>query len=209
MRRRLRRQQRIREALLLDLGALVFELHRHGRREPELLQAKAAELSTVDEEVRSLAEALKVGYAPQLVAPGIAGSCPNCGGLLTTDDRFCSSCGTATGRALEAEPPKQAATGLDVNEGLTTETDLPREEHEVLEPVPEEEPEPEPEPEEDIDEVEEVEDSPQPFRPSPPPPPPPPPPAPSPRDADLFEDVGRAVQAGIRRGRTWMERRRR
>ena len=59
MRRRLRRQRQVREALLLDLGALVFELHRHGRREPELLQAKAAELSAVDAEVRALADALE------------------------------------------------------------------------------------------------------------------------------------------------------
>lgn len=59
MRRRMRRQRQVREALLLDLGALVFELHRQGRREPELLQAKAAELSAVDDEVRALSEALE------------------------------------------------------------------------------------------------------------------------------------------------------
>jgi hypothetical protein len=58
IRRRLRRQQRVRDALLLDLGALVYELYREGRREPRLLQAKAAELSAVDDEVRALAEAL-------------------------------------------------------------------------------------------------------------------------------------------------------
>ena len=64
MRRRLRRQERVREALLLDLGALVWELHREGRREPELLQAKAAELAAVDDEVRALAEALEGGRPP-------------------------------------------------------------------------------------------------------------------------------------------------
>jgi hypothetical protein len=53
-RRRLREQRRLREALLLDLGALVYELHRQGRRAPELLQQKAAELTVVDEEVREL-----------------------------------------------------------------------------------------------------------------------------------------------------------
>src|SRR3954467_15069782 len=95
MRRRLRRQQRVREALLLDLGALVFELHRQGRREPELLQAKAAELSTVDAEVRALAEALDDETTMlQLVASGIAGSCENCGTLLSTDTRYCPACGT-------------------------------------------------------------------------------------------------------------------
>ena len=58
MRRRLRERRRVRETLLLDLGALVYELHRQGRRAPELLQQKAAELSVVDEEVRELERAL-------------------------------------------------------------------------------------------------------------------------------------------------------
>jgi hypothetical protein len=55
----LRRQRREREAMLLDLGALVYELHRQGRRAPELLQDKAVELGRVDREVRALEEALE------------------------------------------------------------------------------------------------------------------------------------------------------
>ncbi|MGH3992898.1 MAG: hypothetical protein ACRDSN_10605 [Pseudonocardiaceae bacterium] len=94
MRRRLREQRRMREALLLDLGALVFELQRQGRREPELLQAKAAELSAVDHEVRALATALDAGHTVlELVATGVAGSCGNCGSLLSTDARYCHACG--------------------------------------------------------------------------------------------------------------------
>jgi hypothetical protein len=58
MRRRLRRQRRLRETLLLDLGALVYELHRQGTRAPELLQEKAAELTEVDDDVRALEAAL-------------------------------------------------------------------------------------------------------------------------------------------------------
>jgi hypothetical protein len=54
IRRRLRERRREREARLLDLGALVYELHRQGKRAPELLQEKAAELALVDEEVREL-----------------------------------------------------------------------------------------------------------------------------------------------------------
>jgi hypothetical protein len=54
MRRRLRERRREREARLLDLGALVYELHRQGKRAPELLQEKAAELALLDEEVREL-----------------------------------------------------------------------------------------------------------------------------------------------------------
>jgi hypothetical protein len=58
MRRRLWRQRRVREALLLDLGALVYDLHREGRRAPELLRAKASRLDAVDGEVRALEQAL-------------------------------------------------------------------------------------------------------------------------------------------------------
>src|SRR5687767_3281799 len=54
LRRRLWRQRRVREALLLDLGALVYDLHREGRRAPELLRAKASRLDSVDGEVRAL-----------------------------------------------------------------------------------------------------------------------------------------------------------
>ena len=57
--RRLRERRREREAMLLDLGALVYELHRQGRRAPELLQEKAIELGKVDREVRALADALE------------------------------------------------------------------------------------------------------------------------------------------------------
>ena len=57
--RQLRRMQRERVAMLLDLGALVYELHRQGQRAPELLQDKAIELGKVDREVRALEEALE------------------------------------------------------------------------------------------------------------------------------------------------------
>jgi hypothetical protein len=149
MRRRLRRQQRVREALLLDLGALVFELHRQGRREPELLQAKAAELTAVDDEVRGLADALDVsGELPQLVAPGIAGSCENCGEILTADARFCSTCGVAVGLELEPEQqlsgdvaPEVDTSGDGVGAGEEAPLgEVPPTEEPVEEPPVEEEP---------------------------------------------------------------------
>jgi hypothetical protein len=64
MRRRLRELRRAREAMLLDLGALVYELHRQGRRAPELLQQKAAELTVVDDELRDLEDVL-AGREPE------------------------------------------------------------------------------------------------------------------------------------------------
>lgn len=57
--RELRRRRREREAMLLDLGALVYELHRLGTRAPELLQKKAIELGKVDHDVRVLEDALE------------------------------------------------------------------------------------------------------------------------------------------------------
>jgi hypothetical protein len=63
MRRRLRDRKRERETRLLDLGALVYELHRQGKRAPELLQQKAAALTLIDNEVREL-EAELAGDLP-------------------------------------------------------------------------------------------------------------------------------------------------
>jgi hypothetical protein len=55
---KLRRQRRERDEMLLDLGALVYELHRQGERAPELLQEKAIALGKLDREVRALEDAL-------------------------------------------------------------------------------------------------------------------------------------------------------
>ena len=104
LRRRLDRQERMREALLLDLGALVFELHRQSRREPELLQAKASELHAVDEELRGLADAVEEGHGlPALTARGLVAGCTACNGLMGSRDRFCPSCGAAAGAAPDPD----------------------------------------------------------------------------------------------------------
>jgi hypothetical protein len=92
----------MREALLLDLGALVFELHRQGKRAPALLQQKASELSAVDAEVRSLEEALGAGgNLDRLQTIGVLESCVACGSLLGPGDDFCAACGAP---AWEEEP---------------------------------------------------------------------------------------------------------
>jgi hypothetical protein len=57
--RDLRRRRLEREAMLLDLGALAYELHRQGERAPELLQDKAIEPGRVDRDVRALEDALE------------------------------------------------------------------------------------------------------------------------------------------------------
>jgi uncharacterized Zn finger protein (UPF0148 family) len=129
------------------------------------------------------------------VAPGIAGSCSSCGALLTTDARFCPSCGTPTGATPEAEPFREFAQELNVDERQTAVAEAAPEEHEVMDAVPDEvEPQPE---------VEAQEPAREPERP-----PVPPPPGPSRRDAHLFEELGRAADAAVRRGRKWIQERR-
>jgi hypothetical protein len=103
----------MREALLLDLGAIIFELHRQRRREPELLQAKAAELDAVDAEVRALAHALDGGSGlPELTASGLVAACTACGSLMGSADRFCPRCGAAAGTVLPASENGAGAAEL-------------------------------------------------------------------------------------------------
>jgi hypothetical protein len=94
MRRRARKAGHMREALVRDLGALVVEMDRLGRRNDELLARKAREIEALDRELRGIANALGQRQpVTSLVAAGIAGSCAACGTLLGTSDRFCSHCG--------------------------------------------------------------------------------------------------------------------
>jgi SPOR domain len=76
------RLRRTREALLLELGALVYELHRQGKRAPALLRRKAGELSAVDERLR--------GAAADEPGPG---ACPSCGAETGTGQLVCTNCG--------------------------------------------------------------------------------------------------------------------
>lgn len=108
MRRRLRELRRLREAQLLELGALVLEAHKHDRDESPVIKAKAAEAAATDAEARAIADALGADAGlDTIVAAGIAGPCPTCGTLASTAARFCATCGTA----LDGRP--DAATGRD------------------------------------------------------------------------------------------------
>ena len=76
MRKRVRRLGRIREVLLRELGALVVEMRRLERDNPELIARKSAEVLAIDEELRGLREALgERQTVEQVVAAGVAGSC--------------------------------------------------------------------------------------------------------------------------------------
>ena len=104
----------MREALLLDLGAIIFELHRQGRREPELLRAKAAELADVDVEVRALTKALGEGQSlPELTARGLVAACTACGAIMGVRDRHCPNCGAAAGAPAGLEDGEYEPAALE------------------------------------------------------------------------------------------------
>jgi hypothetical protein len=94
LRRRLRHLRRVRELGFRDLGGLVFDLHRFGRRGDELVAQKLNALAAVDLELRALERALD-DERPfhELREPGLA-ACPRCSAIHGSDARFCPSCGT-------------------------------------------------------------------------------------------------------------------
>jgi hypothetical protein len=118
MRRRLRELRRLREAQLMELGALVLEAHRHDRDDSPVIKRKAAEAAAIDNEARALAKALDTDAGlDTVVAAGIAGPCPTCGALASTAARFCSTCGTA----LDGRPnPERAPDEPEVHDDGTT-----------------------------------------------------------------------------------------
>jgi hypothetical protein len=91
--------RRTRDALLLELGALVYELHRQGKRAPELLQRKASELNEVDERARA--------EAPD--EPGPA-TCPSCGAEAGPGQLVCTDCGARL--ALDRPRPGLSVAAL-------------------------------------------------------------------------------------------------
>jgi hypothetical protein len=103
MRRRLRQLAKLRRALLLDLGALTFEMHRQQRHDPALIERRAKEAIAVDAEARGLAHALDEDLPVEdVLAAGIARTCAGCGAIQAADARYCSACGTAVGEQPEA-----------------------------------------------------------------------------------------------------------
>jgi len=112
MRRRLRKLVRIRETKLRELGGIVLELKRLDRENPELVERRTEELRVVDDEARGLAAALRDESAlDEILVSGISGSCAECGALMSTDDRYCSRCGTQAGVPARPAPDEQPAAG--------------------------------------------------------------------------------------------------
>ena len=147
MRKRMRRLRRTREVMLRELGALVVEMQRLGRSNPELVERKASELVVIDEELRGLRAALGERQTVEtLVAAGVVGSCSRCASLLGSDDRFCARCGLAAGavapRAGAEAPTPSAAAPAEPGAGAAVEaaagaTDAPPSAPAAAPPTPE------------------------------------------------------------------------
>jgi hypothetical protein len=113
LRRRLRYLRRVRELGLRDIGGLVFDQHRFGQSNPELVQGKLAALNAVDAELRGLERALDERRTiTELREPGLA-ACPRCGALHGSDARFCPSCGVP-----QRGPRAVAGIGEAISEGV-------------------------------------------------------------------------------------------
>jgi len=95
LRRRLRFLRRVRELGFRDLGGLVFDQHKFGRLNEELVRGKVHALAAVDAELRALEDALgERRDVTELREPGIT-ACPRCGTLHSSDANFCPCCGLA------------------------------------------------------------------------------------------------------------------
>jgi hypothetical protein len=95
MRRRSRFLRKARELAYRDLGGLVYDLHRFGQRNDQVVLAKLATLGHIDAELRALEDALhEIKPVTVLREVGIA-ACPRCAAIHGDEDRFCPGCGLA------------------------------------------------------------------------------------------------------------------
>ncbi len=94
VRRRARYLRQLRELQLRDLGGFLVELERFKRERPDLVQAKLDDALRTDAELRILEQALgEEQPVREIRQPGIGGTCPECGALHGSSDRFCARCG--------------------------------------------------------------------------------------------------------------------
>ena len=103
MRRRLRFLRKARELAYRDLGGLVYNLHRFGRRNDALVLAKLDTIGRIDTELRALESALSERQSVTVISEAGVAACPRCAAIHGSDDRFCPNCGLAMD--LRAERP--------------------------------------------------------------------------------------------------------
>lgn len=117
LRRRLRFLERTRELAYRDLGGLVFDLHRFGRRRDELVLAKLEALTALDSELRAVRTALGRSDGMTVLREAGVAPCPRCGAIHGSTDRFCPSCGLDLGASepqtnTDGSPARSSAEAL-------------------------------------------------------------------------------------------------
>jgi hypothetical protein len=148
MRRRMRFLRKARELAYRDLGGLVFDLHRFGRRNDALVLAKLETIGRIDGELRALEGTLAERRPVTVLREAGVAACPRCAAIHGSDDRFCPNCGLAMDLRAErpmagpqsvAQPP--APTPIQTPAPTPTPTSAP-----APTPAPEQTPEPAPAP---------------------------------------------------------------
>jgi hypothetical protein len=101
VRRRARFLRKARELAYRDLGGLVFNLHRFGQRNDELVLAKLSTLSQIDNELRTLESALREREPVTVLREAGITACPRCAAIHSSEDRFCPNCGLSMARRVD------------------------------------------------------------------------------------------------------------
>jgi hypothetical protein len=101
VRRRARFLRKARELAYRDLGGLVFNLHRFGQRNDELVLNKLNTLAHLDTELRTLETALGERDTVTVLREAGVTACPRCAAIHSGDDRFCPNCGLSMSRHVD------------------------------------------------------------------------------------------------------------
>jgi hypothetical protein len=112
-RRRARFLRKARELAYRDLGGLVFNLHRFGQRNDELVLNKLNTLGQIDSELRTLEAALGERETVTVLHEAGITACPRCAAIHSGDDHFCPNCGLSMSRHVDlpiagSAPPSAA-----------------------------------------------------------------------------------------------------
>jgi hypothetical protein len=93
MRRRARFLRKARELAYRDLGGLVFNLHRFGQRNDELVLGKLSTVGQIDTELRALEGALAERQPVTVLREAGITACARCAAIHSSEDNFCPNCG--------------------------------------------------------------------------------------------------------------------
>jgi hypothetical protein len=110
LRRRVRFLRKARELGYRDLGGLVFNLHRFGQRNDELVLGKLTTLGQIDTELRALESSLHEHQPVTVLREAGLTACPRCAAIHGSEDRFCPNCGLPLSRNVDL-PIAGPATG--------------------------------------------------------------------------------------------------